>query len=848
MARYFLIDGTNLLYRAYHALQGFRTAAGLPTHVVYGFLSMIFRVLREHAPEGLAVVFDPPGPTARHRLFPEYKANREATPEDLIVQIPYVHRALAALGVPVLTLPGLEADDVLGTLARRLAEAGEEVTLVTGDKDFCQLVGPRIRLLDTMRDRFSGPEEVAERFGVPPERVVDVLALTGDPVDNIPGVPGIGPKTAAKLVAAYGGLEGVVARAEEVKGKRGEALREHGQRALGNRELVTIDTAVPVDAGAEDLRPRSPDRPALAALFRELELHRFLRELGLDEEGKNPGGGAGPGTDSEGAGAAAGVPEAPAGWLAVAAGEDAGLWGLARGDDAVAAPAAGIPEAWSSLLADPSVPVVGHRLQGAWSQLSRRGTELAGIALDTEVAAYLLLPGRRAYPEEDLSRERGLDPGTGGTPAERAVQRARTALGLAARLEGELAAAGLLGLYREIENPLIPVLGRMETRGVKVDAGALDRLSREYQCRLEGLERRIFDLAGEEFNPQSPRQLASVLFDKLKLPVVKKTATGYSTDAEVLEELALDHPLPRVVLEHRSLSKLKSAFIDVLPALVDPGTGRIHARFHQTVAATGRLSSSRPNLQNIPVRGDEGRRIREAFVAEEGCVLLSADYSQVELRILAHLSGDPALVAVFRAGRDVHSETASRLFGVRPRDVDDRMRREAKTVNFGILYGMSPFGLARQLGISRASARAMIDAYFQQFPSVRRYLEGLVDAARRLGYAETLFGRRRPLPELGSRNRAQRELGERMAVNTPIQGTAADLIKRAMVRADRAHRQRGSEAHLVLQVHDELVFEVAASEADEARRAVVEAMEGAAALAVPLVVDAGCGPNWYDAH
>ncbi|MEW6486473.1 MAG: DNA polymerase I [Thermodesulfobacteriota bacterium] len=862
MGGYYLIDGTNLLYRAYHALQGFRTAGGLPTHVVFGFLSMVFRVLREQAPEGFAVVFDPPGPTARHALFPEYKANREATPDDLLIQIPYVHRALAALGIPVLTVPGVEADDVLGTLARRLADAGKEVTLVTGDKDFCQLVGPRIRLLDTMRDKVTGPGEVAEKFGVGPDRVVDVLALTGDAVDNIPGVPGIGPKTAAKLLEEYGSLEEIVARASEIRGKRGEALREHGQRALENRPLVTIDTAVPLEVQPEGLRPGSQDRPRLAALLRELEFHRFLRDLGLEGE-SSPGEVAAeqpprppPEGNAVGPTPATGGPGhgRPVAWVAVVPGGAGEPWGLAWGAEKAAVPApgpGGLPEPWGRLVADPAVPVVGHGLQAACVALGRAGEALEGIRLDTEVAAYLLSPGRRAYPLEDLARERGLageGAGPSPEPAERTPGRAATVLALAVRLEAELAEAGLLALYREIENPLIPVLAGMETRGVRVDSRALAQLSREYAGRLAELERKLFALAGEEFNPQSPRQLGEILFEKLKLPVGKKTATGYSTDASVLEELALDHPLPRVVLEHRSLSKLKNSFIDVLPGLVDPATGRIHARFHQTVAATGRLSSSTPNLQNIPVRGEEGRRIREAFVAAEGCRLLSADYSQVELRILAHLSGDPALVEVFRAGRDVHAETASRIFSVPLAAVDARMRREAKTVNFGILYGMSPFGLARQLGITREAARKMIQAYFRQFPSVQAFLAELVEGARSRGYAETLFGRRRPIPELTSRNRAQREFGERMAINTPLQGTAADLIKTAMVGASRALGQAGLDARLILQVHDELVFEVAAPQVDAVRTRVVEAMEGARSLRVPLVVEAGAGRNWYEAH
>jgi DNA polymerase-1 len=460
------------------------------------------------------------------------------------------------------------------------------------------------------------------------------------------------------------------------------------------------------------------------------------------------------------------------------------------------------------------------------------------------VAAYLLSPGRRAYPWEDLARERGIVlPGEGDS-----VGGARALLALAAALEGELGEAGLLGLCRELEMPLVPILADMEAAGVKVDAAALSALSREFDGRLRDLETQMFELAGEPFSAQSPKQLGRILFEKLNLPAGKKTATGYSTDASVLEELALLHPLPGLILAHRSLAKLKGTFIDVLPGLADPDTGRIHARFHQTVTATGRLSSSDPNLQNIPVRGDEGRRVREAFVAERGFVLLSADYSQVELRILAHLCADPALLEVFGSGRDIHTETASRVYGVPLASVDARMRREAKTVNFGILYGISPFGLARQLGIGQEAARKMIEAYFHQFPAVRAFLDGLVTRARESGFAETLLGRRRPIPELTSRNRQQREFGERMAVNTPIQGTAADLIKRAMIHSVDALRDRGVDARLILQVHDELVFEVAESQAEEALHLVRTAMEGAAELRVPLSVDAGWGDNWYQAH
>ncbi|MHB8765803.1 MAG: DNA polymerase I, partial [Deferrisomatales bacterium] len=674
------------------------------------------------------------------------------------------------------------------------------------------------------------PAEVVERLGVRPDQVVDLLSLTGDAVDNVPGVPGVGPKTAAQWLERHGSLEEVVAHAGEVKGKRGEALREWAPRVLANRELVTIRTDLELGLSAADLAPGPWDRPALAALYRELEFHRLLQDLGPAPEAPRP--------------AAPDRPGAPPGWVALVAEESGAPWGLASSTgEALAADPDGLPGDWAGRLADPEVPVVGWGLKAARRELLGRGAELRGIRLDGGVAAYLLAPGRRAYPLDEAARDRGLaDPGP--EPA----ARAQTALALAPRLEADLAEAGLLELYRTIENPLIPILADMEARGVKVDARALVALGAEYAGRLAELERRLFDQAGEVFNPQSPKQLARVLFEVLKLPATKKTTTGYSTDASVLEELALHHPVPALVVEHRSLAKLKSSFIDVLPGLVDPHTGRVHTRFHQTVAATGRLSSSDPNLQNVPVKGDEGRRIREAFVAEPGCRLLSADYSQVELRVLAHLCGDEALVEVFRAGRDVHAETAARIFGVAPAAVDARMRREAKTVNFGILYGMSPFGLARQLGIGREAARAMIDAYFRQFPAVREFLDRLVARARDTGWAETLFGRRRAIPELASRNRVQREFGERMAVNTPIQGTAADLIKRAMVGACGALAQAGLGARLILQVHDELVFEVAEAEVDEARERVVAAMESAAELRVPLRVDSGTGANWYQAH
>ncbi|MBI5445996.1 MAG: DNA polymerase I [Deltaproteobacteria bacterium] len=845
MARYYLVDGTNLLYRAYHALQSFRTSKGLPTHAAYGFTSMMLRVLREHAPDTVAVIFDPPGPTQKHKLYADYKASRERAPDDLLVQIPYVHRILEALGIRILIQEGFEADDVLGTLARKLVEQGHEVTLVTGDKDFCQLVSERLRLLDTMRDKITGPAEVVERFGVPPDRVVEILSLTGDAIDDLPGVPGVGIKTAAQLLAKYGTLEAVVDRAGEEKGKKGEALREFGGRALSNRALVTIDTDVCLPPEADRLEQRPVDRARLGALFRELEFVKFLKELDLEKELSPEAPAAAPAAPRT-------APPVPEDWIAVAPAAGGVAWGFAAASGeavALAADALGsLPGSWREQLRDAHRPIVGHGLKLACLALNRHGIPASGIRLDCEVAAYLLAPGRRTYALEDLARDRSAPSPSAAEPLEQAQERARASLALAKLLEEELEEAGLSALYREVENPLIPILADMEGAGVRVDSAALASLSAEYAGRIAGLETRMFELAGEPFSTQSPKQLATILFEKLKLPTGRKTATGYSTDAAVLEELALSHPLPALIIEHRNLCKLKSTFIDALPALVDARTGRIHASFHQTVTATGRLSSSSPNLQNIPVRGEEGRRIREAFIAGPGTLLLSADYSQIELRILAHLCHDPVLVEVFRTGRDIHAETASRIFGVPLEAVDHRMRREAKTVNFGILYGISPFGLARQLGIGREAAAKMIEAYFHQFPRVRAFLDGLVERARATGVAETLFGRKRPIPELHSRNRAQREFAERTAVNTPIQGTAADLIKKAMVRAVQELDARGVDARLILQIHDELVFEVQEEHVEQAGLAVRTAMEGAADFRVPLAVEVAWGKNWYEAH
>lgn len=823
MGRVYLVDGSNLLYRAYHAIRGFQTSRGLPTQAVYGFTSMALRLEKEEKPDFLAVVFDPPGPTRKHTLYSEYKAQRERPPEDLIIQIPYVHRVLEAMGIPVLIVPGIEADDLIGTLAKKALDRGDEVTIVTGDKDFYQLVGPGLKLLDTMRDLVTGPDEVFERMGVKPEQVVDLLAITGDKVDNIPGVPGVGQKLAAQLLGDYGGLESLIAHADELGGKRGEAFRENLARIRANVPLVTIETDIDVGDIGDNLDRKPVDAAGLASLFRELEFHKFLRDLGLLEVPVvKP-------AESEDA-ARTWVDEIiPSNWVSVVFTPEGPFLCDGAGPVAPSAPVK-IP---------PGSRVVGHGLKAYREEWESAGLTSGMIEIDTELAGYMIFPGRRSYDLVSLAedRELSLDPKTG-----------EGLLTLALRLKREMEEKGLWPLFREVEIPLIGVLARMEAAGVKVDREKLSGLSLEFEGRLKTLETEMFELAGGEFNPQSPKQLAEILFQKLGLAPVRKTAGGsHSTDASVLEELSVQHKLPAVIIEHRGLSKLKSSFIDALPKLV-ADDGRIHTVFQQTVAATGRLSSSNPNLQNIPIRGEEGKRIREAFIAEPGYLLLSADYSQVELRILAHLSCDDDLVSLFASGRDIHSETAARLFDVGPLGVTTEMRRQAKTVNFGIIYGISPFGLAKQLGVSQSDAKKMIDRYMKRFPGVFQIREKLIAEAKEKGYSTTLFGRTRPIPELKSKNRADREFGERLAVNSPIQGSAADIIKRAMLMADDAMRSDKVDARLTLQVHDELVLEVAEKQVEKAREILVEAMEGAAKLKVRLKVEAGWGHDWYRAH
>jgi DNA polymerase-1 len=887
--RFLIVDGANCVYRAFFApFRDLRAADGTPTRAVYVFATMLAKVLREEEPDHVVVVFDAPGRTFRHELYADYKATRDAQPEDLSVQFPIARELVQALGLPILEVEGCEADDVIATLVARAPETAR-ISIVTTDRDLMQLVNERVTLLDGIRERRFGPAEVEKRFGVPPERVLDLRALVGDSSDNIPGVKGVGEKTAAQLLGEYGDLENLLAHAGEIRARRPrEALVAQAAAARLSKELATLrrDVALPLDFDA--LERREPDAPHLRRLYQRLEFGRLLEALG--EAGAAPAGAgaAPPQPDVAIVRDAAGLAALAAGIGAAAdvgvlvledpgtplSGTPAGLAFGPRGGRATYAPigAAGIELAQ---LVETLRPALGAPGRVAWvgadtkrvqALLVEHGLEPELPHFDVGVAGALVDPAAQQGLAALAARALGWRPATleeltgrgararpvGELPAEDLARLAASqlaALGeLVPRLAARLEADGLARLFEEVELPLTRVLARMECAGVRVDESVLESLSLEFGRELRQLEDDIYRVAGEPFLISSPKQLQQILFEKLKLPPVRKTKTGYSTDESVLEQLAASHELPARILAYRRLAKLKNTYVDALPPLVDPRTGRIHPTFHQLGAATGRLSATQPNVQNIPIRTAEGVRIREAFVPAEGHVLVSADYSQVELRILAHFSRDESLIEAFRRGVDVHRQTAAEVRGIDPAQVGPDERAAAKAINFGIIYGQSAFGLAQQLGIAAAEARETIDVYFERYRGVRRFLDETIAVARRVGFVTTLLGRRRYLPDLASRNRALRGAAERMAVNSVIQGTAADLIKKAMVEVDAALRASGSRARMILQVHDELVFEVPGSEAEACRDQVRERMENVLALRVPLVVDVGIGKNWREAH
>ncbi len=895
-----LIDGSSYLYRAYHALPPLTNSKGQPTGAVLGVVNMLRKLLAEYRPQRVAVVFDARGKTFRDDLFAAYKANRPPMPDDLASQIEPLHEIVRAMGLPLLQIPGVEADDVIGTLARRAAAQGLHTVISTGDKDMAQLVDEHVTLVNTMSNTVLDRAGVIAKFGVPPERIVDYLALIGDSIDNIPGIPKVGPKTAAKWLTEYQDLDHLIAQADAVSGRVGENLRAHLEQLALSRRLATIhcDLELPIEVAA--LTPAEPDLAALRACYAKLEFNSLLRQLSSE-----PAGEPALATTVEQPPVEA-VYETILDWehferwyarLQAAPifafdtettslkGIQARLVGLSFAvapqeaayvplyHDYLDAPAqldgAEVLARLKPLLEAPARAKLGQNLKYDQHVLVNHGIALAGIRHDTMLQSYVLNSAAGRHDLDSLAlRELGRTTihyedvaGKGArqipfsqvsieAASRYAAEDAEVALALHHKLWPRLQAEpSLQRVYEEIEIPLVPVLARMERAGVKIDVDLLREHGRALAAELQDLEQKAYEEAGGPFNLASPKQLQEILYDKLKLPVARKTPMGQPSTAEdVLAELAENYRLPQLILAYRSLSKLKSTYIDKLPEQINPATGRVHTSYHQAVAATGRLSSSDPNLQNIPIRTAEGRRIRQAFVAPPGYRLLAADYSQIELRIMAHLSNDPGLLQAFANGEDVHRATAAEIFGVTVERVNADQRRSAKTINFGLIYGMSAFGLARQLGISREAAQRYVDRYFERYPGVRQFMEQTRAFARTHGYVETVFGRRLYVPDIQSRNAQNRQYAERTAINAPMQGTAADIIKRAMISIDAWLQQTDCDARMIMQVHDELVFEVAAAEAEQLRQAVVGFMCGAAQLSVPLEVESDLGANWDEAH
>ena len=890
-----LVDGSSYLYRAFHALPPLTTSTGQPVGAIRGVISMLNKLADSTGAERMVVVFDASGKTFRDDLYAEYKANREKMPDELREQIQPLHAIIKALGFPLLAVPGVEADDVIGTLAKQAEASGESVLISTGDKDLAQLVTDKVTLVNTMSDTTLTPAGVEEKFGVPPERIIDFLALTGDSVDNVPGIPKCGPKTAAKWLNAYRTLDGVIASANDIGGKIGETFREHMGVLPLSKALVTIKTDCELAVGLDELYRLDPDLESLTSLYTELELNQFLKQLSsvpvsTQKTLETPSAVE---TDYE----LITTPDRLEFWLSQCRG--ARVFALDTETTSVVARRAelvGISLAFAdgkacyipvahltgdqldttlvlnqitSLLSDPALTMVGHNLKYDLTVLEAVGLVPRCTLADTMLMSYVLdaaggrhdmdslakrILGVDTISYEDVCGKGAKQIGFAEVPLEQASEYASEDADITLRLfrhfEGRLETEpSLQSIYQDLELPVMLVLRDMENHGALLDGAILKSQSQSIGVRLEELEIEAQALAGRSFNLASPKQLQEILFDEMRLPVLKKTPKGApSTNEEVLQELALDYPLPKLLLEHRSLSKLKGTYTDKLPEDCDPADGRVHTSFHQAVTSTGRLSSSDPNLQNIPIRTDEGRRIRKAFVAPVGWSVMAADYSQIELRIMAHLSGDQSLVDAFARGDDIHRATAAEVFDLEPMFVTDEQRRRAKAINFGLIYGMSAFGLARQLGIERAEAAAYIDRYFERYPGVRHYMDATRAMAHDKGYVETVFGRRLTLPDIHARQVPVRQAAERAAINAPMQGTAADIIKRAMLRVNKALDEADLGCNLLLQVHDELVLEVCDRDLDAAKSLVRVEMEAAAELAVPLVVEIGSGESWFEAH
>jgi len=889
-----LVDGSSYLYRAFHAMPNLANSRGEATGAVYGIVNMLRRLLREYDTPYFAVVFDAPGKTFRDRLYSAYKANRPPMPDELRSQIDKVHTVIRALGLPLLSIPDVEADDVIGTLARMATAHGMETLVVSGDKDLAQLVDASVRMCDSMKDVVYDAEGVEAKFGVPPERIVDFLALVGDTSDNIPGVPKVGPKTAVRWLKEYGSLDRLVAQAGSVSGKVGENLRASLDQLPLSHQLATVKCDVALEEGPADLKIGTPDDDALRQLFAELEFKTWLAELGgLNEADQEDGRDSAQyeivldkkalsrwlkrlsdaplfAFDTETTSIDAMRARIVGVSFAVAPGEGAYV-PLAH--DYLDAPQQlnreDVLEALRPLLEDPDQEKVGQNLKYDCTVLSHHGISLAGMRFDTMLESYVLdstgsrhdmdtlalkYLGHKTISYEEVAGKGKGQLSFNEVPLEQAGPYAAEDAEVTLRLHQVLferlrQEQGQRELFERIEMPLVPVLSKIERTGVRVDGDMLAAQSAELAERISELETKAYEEAGAAFNIASPKQIQEILFERLELPVLAKTPKGQPSTAEsVLVELAEQHELPRLILEHRGLSKLRSTYTEKLPALVNPDTGRVHTSYHQAAVATGRLSSSDPNLQNIPVRTAEGRRIREAFVPAPGMRLIAADYSQIELRIMAHLSADEGLLSAFEKEEDVHRATAAEVFGTPVEEVSSDQRRSAKAINFGLIYGMSAFGLARQLGIERGQAQEYIDLYFERYPGVRTFMDTIRARVREQRFVETVFGRRLFLADITSSNHARRQGAERAAINAPMQGTAADLIKLAMLSVDGWLCEDNSGAYIIMQVHDELVLEVPESDTARVAGAVAELMTSVAELAVPLKVDVGSGPNWAQAH
>ncbi len=885
MPALYLIDGNSYLYRAFYAIRGLTASNGTPTNAIFGFTNMIMKILREKHPDYFGVVFDSPGPTHRHEAYEEYKAHRPGMPDELKPQVPLIKEIIDAFRIPTIEKAGYEADDILAHIAREAEAEGLEVYIVTGDKDMCQAVSPNIKLYDTMKEKITEEKDVIQRFGVKPSRFPEIIALMGDASDNIPGAHGIGEKTAVKLLKEFDTLENLIANRDKIKNaKARNAVSENIDNIVLSKELATLHPDVPVNVPIKDLALKEPEWPKLLEHFRRYEFSSLIKlvpaqaspaaektefftvldrkaleealsdvktEITIDTETTSPSP-----MNADLVGISLSTDPARAYYIPV---------GHSYLGAPVQLPKDFVINQTKNILENENIQKTGHNIKYDVIVLKNEGIQVRGVAFDTMLASYLLNPNKPTHNLTDAAMEHlGIKKLSFSDVAGKGVKDfSEVPVEDAAAYSGEDASVtlklknhfvplmqkeGLTELFHSLEMPLIEVLANMEMAGVKVDVPLMHTFSNKLEKELASIEQRIYFIAGEEFNINSPKQLQEILFEKLGLRPTKKTKTGYSTNIDVLEQLALIHELPREIIEYRGLSKLKNTYVDALPKLVNIKTGRIHTSFNQTITATGRLSSSDPNLQNIPIRGEWGKRIREAFIAEDGCLLLSSDYSQIELRVLAHLSQDEGFIEVFNHDGDIHTRTACELFGVKPESVTSEMRRSAKTVNFGIIYGISPYGLSQQLGIPPDEARYYIDTYFMRHSGIKNYMDALIQEAAETGYVSTLYKRKRAIPELKSSNRNIRQLGERLAVNSPVQGSAADIIKVSMINIWRRLGDEGLRTRMLLQVHDELLFEVPLGEKDTVMQLVQEEMENAIHLRVPLKVDMGIGRNWGEAH